>query len=179
MGVDAGRGREQLPLLAAADALDEEVSAAGVQLRDGPVIAVELLLAGQVVQHDEDGVHLAVLRLLLMRDDLLLRVDDAAELGLVQRFEQERLLFWVDAQHLLDVVLHRRPLGREGVGREDEDASVGAAVPVQDPARKPRGLAREARRHQQPVGDARLGKACVPGLLAAPLGLRYRFDLRR
>ena len=102
----------------------------GVELRDGSVIAVKLLLRGEVVQHDEDGVHLAVLRLLLMGDHLLLRVDDAAELGLVQRFEQERLLLGVHAQLLLDVVLHRRPLGREGVRRKDEDASVGAAVPV-------------------------------------------------
>ena len=64
-------------------------------------------------------VHLTVLRLLLVRYHLLLGLDDAAELGLVQRLEQKGFLFRVHTQVLLDVVFDWRPLGRIRIGRKE------------------------------------------------------------
>ena len=87
MSIDTSGCTQELPLLGATNSLNKAVSAPGVQLRYRTVIAVEPLLAGKVVQHDENGMHLSVLCLLLVRNHLLLRVYDAGQFRLVQRFE--------------------------------------------------------------------------------------------
>ena len=78
------------------------MSTCGVELRDGPIVAMKLLFGGQVIQDYQNGVHPAVLRLLLMGDDLLLRGNYARELCFVLRFKQERLIVGIHAHHLLD-----------------------------------------------------------------------------
>ena len=122
---------------------------------------MEFGLTCQIIQDNADRVHSTVPLSLLMRNHLLLRGNDAAQPFLVERFEETRLIVEIDSKIPFDVVSHRLPFWREGVGAEHMNASVSAPIPVQEPGAQPSGFARKGRRHKQTVSNSCLWEAWV------------------